>query len=326
MLSEAYVKPSSSPLSGDLSAAETPLSEVARSSDILVFFPTYNEAETIELMLSSLLALRIRFDILIVDDRSTDGTTQLIKNIAKTDTRIRLIVRSGKLGIGSAHRLAWIYARRHGYSRLVSLDGDLSHDPTDIPRLLAALDAGADVALASRYAPGGRTDYGGWRLFLSSNANRFARPLLGLPFYEYTTSFRAAKLDRVPPGLVEGVARQGYGFFLSCVVGLAREQLIIAEIPIHFRDRHRGKSKIPRLELVRGVANLLAHVIDRRPAKRPGLPKSACPACGSPYRVATQSGAILCLECLATDQSAAYDVQQTVRRGATESDAERRGK
>jgi dolichol-phosphate mannosyltransferase len=304
VLSEAYLKPPGLPPSGNSNTAETCSAAFARTSDTLVFFPTYNEAQTIEPMLSRLLALPIRFDILIVDDSSTDGTTQFIESIAKTNNRVRLIVRRGKLGIGSAHRLGWMYARRQGYSRIVSLDADLSHDPWDIPRLLAALDAGADVALASRYAPGGHTDYRGWRLFLSNNANRFARPLLGLPFYEYTTSFRAAKLDRVPPGLVEGIARQGYGFFLSCVVGLAREELAITEIPIHFRDRHRGASKIPRLEIFRGIANLVSNAIDRRPAKRSALSELACPACGSYYRVATRSGAILCLECLETDQSA----------------------
>lgn len=304
LLSEAYFKRPASAHADNANGVEKPATRPARTSDTLVFFPTYNEAETIELMLSRLLALPIQFDLLIVDDRSTDGTTQFIQNVAKANNRIRLIVRGGKLGIGSAHRLGWVYARRQGYSRLVSLDGDLSHDPADIPRLLAALDAGVDVALASRYAPGGCTDYRGWRLFLSSNANRFARPLLGLPFYEYTTSFRAAKLDRVPPGIVEGIARQGYGFFLSCVVGFAREKLIIAEIPIHFRDRHRGESKIPRFELVRGIANLLSNAIDRRPAKRSLLPESACPTCGSRYRVAMHSGAILCLECLAKEQAA----------------------
>jgi dolichol-phosphate mannosyltransferase len=303
VLSEAYLKPAGSIQSGNLNTANEPPRLAARTSDTLVFFPTYNEAGTIELMLDRLLALPIRFDVLIVDDCSTDGTTQFIKDIAGTNHRIRWIVRSGKLGIGSAHRLAWMYARRQGYSRIVSLDGDLSHDPADIPRLLAALDAGADVALASRYAPGGRIDYRGWRLFLSRNANRFARPLLGLPFYEYTTSFRAAKLGSVPQGLVEGVARQGYGFFLSCIVGLAREKLVFTEIPIHFRDRHRGESKIPRLEIVRGIANLLSNAIDRRRANKATLMDSACPACGGHYRVATNSGAAMCLECLATDLS-----------------------
>jgi dolichol-phosphate mannosyltransferase len=247
----------------------------------------------------------------------------LIKDRAEQDPRIRMIVRNGKLGIGSAHKLGWFHARREGYSRFVSLDADLSHDPADVPRLLAALDAGADVAIGSRFAPGGRLDYRGWRLFLSRNANRFARLLLQLPFFEYTTSLRAARLDRVPAGLVEGVTSQGYGFFLKCVVRFAREKLAITEIPIHFRNRHRGESKIPRLELLHGMANLLLLTVDRRSAKRCMLPDSACPACASHYRVAMKSGEVLCVECLVTDRAPARHPDQVPGRRAAGHVAER---
>lgn len=303
MVSEAFVGQSAR--SGNLSASKLPRLVGARTSDTLVFFPTYNEADTIGLMLDGLLSLPVRCDILIVDDHSTDGTTQRIEQRAEREPRIRMIVRKGKLGIGSAHKLGWLYARREGYARFVSLDADLSHDPADVPRLLAALDAGADLAVGSRYAPGGRIDYRGWRLFLSKNANRFARLLLQLPLFEYTNSLRAAKLDRVPVGLVEGVTGQGYGFFLKCAVRFAREKLAIAEIPIHFRNRHRGESKIPRLELLRGMANLLLLTVDRRTAQRASLPDSACPICASRFRVAMKSNEILCLECLATDHASA---------------------
>jgi dolichol-phosphate mannosyltransferase len=319
--SEAFVR--QSVRSGNLGA--TKLSRVggARTSDTLIFFPTYNEAETIELMLDGLLALPVRCDILIVDDRSTDGTTRLIEERAERDPRIRMIVRNGKLGIGSAHKLGWLYARREGYSRFVSLDADLSHDPGDVPRVLAALDAGADLAIGSRYAPGGRIDYRGWRLFLSKNANRFARLLLQLPLFEYTNSLRAAKLDRVPAGLVEGVTGQGYGFFLKCIVRFAREGLAITELPIHFRNRHRGESKIPRLELLRGMANLSLLTVDRRAAKRVALPDTPCPACASHYRVAVKPGEVLCLECLATDR-AQPPLPHALGRGAAANTAERR--
>src|SRR5205823_1457161 len=113
----------------------------------------------------------------------------------------------------------------------VTMDADLSHDAADIPCLLAALDAGADVAIGSRFAKGGRLDYRGWRLFLSRMANRLARTLLSLPFKEYTTSLRAARLDRVPEGLVESIGTDGYSFFLTSLVGFTRARLEIAEIP-----------------------------------------------------------------------------------------------
>jgi dolichol-phosphate mannosyltransferase len=145
------------------------------------------------------------------------------------------------------------------------MDADLSHDPLDIPRFLAALDAGADVALGSRFVPGGKLDYTGWRRFLSQKGNRIARWALGLPIAEYTTSFRAARLERVPIGLVESIPNDGYSFFLTAAVRLSRQGLRITEIPIHFHERETGVSKMPRLEILRGMANLLYHIVHRRP-------------------------------------------------------------
>jgi dolichol-phosphate mannosyltransferase len=271
-----------------------------RTSDTLIFAPTYNERDNIESLVARVLALPIRCDLLVVDDSSKDGTLEILAARANADRRVGLIVRPGKLGIGSAHKLGWLHARRLGYARFVSLDADLSHDPSDVPRLLAALDAGADVANGSRFVPGGKHDYRGWRLLLSWTANRLARRLLRLPLTEYTSSFRAVRIDRVPPGLIETIENDGYGFFLACVTRLARQGLAITEIPIHFRDRYGGKSKIPRLEVVRGVKNLLSLSIWRRPTKPPVLPQGAdseCPSCGQAYRVVDAAGELCCLAC-----------------------------
>jgi len=270
-----------------------------RSSDTLVFVPTFNERATIEPLLDAFLAFPARPDVLVVDDRSTDGTTGLLAARANADARLAVIVRPGKLGIGSAHKLAWLHARRLGYSRLVTLDADLSHDPADVQRLLAALDAGADVAIGSRYAAGGRLDYRGWRLFLSRSANGLARRLLRLPLTEYTTSLRAARLDRVPPGLVETIEDDGYSFFLTAAARFARQGLAVVEVPIHFRDRRHGRSKIHSLELVHGAANLLRLALERDQERGavPDLPEADCPACGRPYRMRGASGELLCLAC-----------------------------
>jgi dolichol-phosphate mannosyltransferase len=230
----------------------------------LVCAPTYNEVESIGILLDAILTLPEKFDILIIDDGSTDGTLASIEEHIKQDPRVSLINRGRKLGIGSAHRLAWLYARSLGYARIVTLDADLSHDPADIPRLVAALDAGADVALGSRFAPGGRLDYRGWRRFASGSANGLARLLLRLPIMEYTTSLRAASLDRVPIGLVESNAADGYSFFLTCAAHFARAGLKLAEIPIYFRQRHGGQSKLPPSEIVRGVFNLLYLAMNRQ--------------------------------------------------------------
>jgi dolichol-phosphate mannosyltransferase len=235
-----------------------------RLSDTLIFAPTLNEVANIDKLLDGLLSLPDRCDVLIIDDGSVDGTLDVLAKRTTAEPRLHAIFRLRKLGIGSAHKLAWKFARQHGYSRIVSLDADLSHDPAEVPLLLAALEGGADVALGSRFVAGGQLDYRGWRRFVSRAANSTARRLLGLPIAEYTTSLRAARLERVPRGLVESIDQEGYGFFLTCVVRLSRAGLKLAEVPIHFRDRAAGASKISSAEIGRAALNLLRLAFQRR--------------------------------------------------------------
>jgi len=240
---------------------------------------TYNERLNIDRLLDPILALPERCDILVVDDNSPDGTGAHVQSRAAAEPRIKLVTRAGRGGVGSAHREGWRQARRAGYARIVTMDADLSHDPGDIPRFLAALDAGADVALGSRFVPGGKLDYTGWRRFLSLKGNRVARWALGLPICEYTTSFRAARLERVPAGLVESIPNDGYSFFLTAAVRLVRQGLRITEVPIHFHEREAGISKMPQLEILRGMLNLAYHIVHRRPYAPPateaGVPRAA---------------------------------------------------
>src|SRR5262245_33000036 len=157
--------------------------------------------------------------------------------------RLQMMMRSGNCGVGSAHKIAWSQAWQHGYSRLATLDADLSHDPKDVSRVLALLDEGADVAFGSRFLPGSRLDYSGWRLFVSRNANRFARLLLHLPITEYTNSLRAVRLQCIAPGLVESIADDGYAFFLTIVAQYPRHVLTMPEIPIHLRDPQSAQTR-----------------------------------------------------------------------------------
>jgi dolichol-phosphate mannosyltransferase len=275
------------------------LAPVPPSSDTLIFVATYNERGAIEPLLDALLGLRPRFDVLIVDDSSNDGTIEYLRARAH-EPRLRLIVRPKKLGVGSAHMLGWLYARDQNYSRIVTMDADLSHDPADVLRLVAALDAGADIALGSRFAPGGELDYRGWRRFLSLNGNRLARFLLRLRIAEYTNSLRAARLDRVPAGLVESASVAGYAFFMTCMVLFSREGLVIEEVPIHFYDRQRGYSKIPKFEIASAALTLIQLAVDRRRSRAPALPprpSRSCPACMQPYRVFVAPGRLHCLYC-----------------------------
>jgi dolichol-phosphate mannosyltransferase len=269
-----------------------------KTSDTLVFTCTYNERGSIGAMLDGLLSLKTRCDILVVDDNSTDGTLDVLAARA-AEPRIGVVVRPRKLGIGSAHKLGWMHARRNGYARIATLDADLSHDPPDVQRLLEALDAGADVAIGSRFLPGARHDYSGLRLAVSRGANLLAASLLRLPIAEHTTSLRAAKLARVPAGLVETIESDGYGFFVTCVVRLARAGLTVAELPIHFHERHHGVSKISKRQILFGAANLLRLAIDRRAyeVRASQIPGSDCPVCGRPYRMREPSGELRCLAC-----------------------------
>jgi dolichol-phosphate mannosyltransferase len=246
----------------------------------LVIVPTYNEKDNLPPLAERLLRLSLPVELLVVDDNSPDGTGAHVQSRAAAEPRITLLARAGRGGVGSAHREGWRQARRAGYARIVTMDADLSHDPRDIPRLLAALDAGADVALGSRFVPGGQLDYTGWRRFLSRKGNRLARWALGLPISEYTTSFRAARLERVPVGLVESIPNDGYSFFLTAAVRLVRQGLRITEIPIHFHERETGVSKMPRLEILRGMANLLYHIVHRGPLSPPAAGANAPRAAG----------------------------------------------
>jgi dolichol-phosphate mannosyltransferase len=135
----------------------------------------------------------------------------------------------------------------------------MSHDPNDIPRLLAALDAGADISIGSRFLKDSRLDYRGFRSFLSRAANTSAKLLTRLPISEYTTSLRAA----------ETVEEEGYSFFFICIVRFARQDLRIEEIPIHFHERLAGRSKISKWEILRSAYNLIRLALEQDSNTRP---------------------------------------------------------
>jgi dolichol-phosphate mannosyltransferase len=289
--------------------ADKPLARFrpVRSSDTLIVVPTYNERDVITPMIDALLALPVSCDVLIVDDHSTDGTTDILLARAASERRLAVMVRPGKLGVGSAHMLGWMHARHCGYRRIVTLDADFSHNPDDIPRLLAALDAGADVAIGSRFVPGARIDYVGWRRFVSQSANYLARAVLRSPLTEHTTSLRAARLDRVPEGLVETIAREGYGFFIECAVRFVRAGLNVTEIPIHFRDRQHGKSKISQSEIVRAALNLLRLKLQRTWQNATlGSGAHCCTVCGQPFLTPMPNGELRCLACAHRETAAAH--------------------
>jgi dolichol-phosphate mannosyltransferase len=221
----------------------------------LVFTATYNERENLPVFLDRVFALDPSFEVLVVDDNSPDGTGQLLDSIATANPRLRVLHRLTKLGLGTAHQLGMIYAERNGYDRLITMDADLSHNPDEISSLLAAL-GNADFVIGSRYAPGGSSDYRGQRRFLSVMANTLARLLLRLPYYEYTTSFRAFRVEMLRSHRCSKLKSDSYSFFMETVYRLSCAGFRVVEVPINFHDRVAGTSKLPKLAMLNGMAKL----------------------------------------------------------------------
>jgi dolichol-phosphate mannosyltransferase len=250
--------------------------------------------------------------VLIVDDNSPDGTGNLLDTIAAADARLIVVHRPGKLGLGTAHHLAMMFAIRKGYETLVTMDADLSHDPREIPKLVARL-ANADFVTGSRYMAGGSCDYSGYRYFVSKAANSAARFLLRLPLHEFTTSFRAFRVKRLADVDFVKMHNAGYSFFMETVYRLHQAGFRLGEVPIHFRDRTAGVSKIPRLEIVRGMRKLLqlasSRALGRAMVQSSPLPAEVCASCGSDLisEFATESGKrmIKCLVCGSSQPPAA---------------------
>lgn len=222
----------------------------------LVFTATYNELDNIQSLLDEIWDEIPDADILVVDDNSPDGTGTLLNQIAAVKENLKVLHRPQKLGLGTAHHLAMIFAIKHGYDVLVTMDADHSHDPADMTNLIGKLSE-ADFVVGSRYMPGGGCDYGGYRKFLSVSANRAARLLLGIRLHEFTTSYRAFRVSALAKVNFVKMHNHGYSFFMESVYRLNQAGLKLAEIPIYFHYRNAGSSKIPRLEIIRGMAKLL---------------------------------------------------------------------
>jgi len=253
---------------------------------ILVFTATFNERHNIEIWIDKVRSLDTACHILVVDDNSPDGTGEYLDQVASTDPDFHIIHRPEKLGIGTAHKLAIEYSLFHGYDVLVTMDADLSHDPAEIPNLLGAL-KNSDFVIGSRYCPGGSSDYTGYRRLVSSFANGLGHVLLGIPTRECTTSFRAFRLEALRKSGIPNFTNSGYSYFMETIFSIHQAGLRMAELPIQFRDRYHGESKIPRFEIINGARKLLQisarRLTGTKKFKPVKLVKEGCCHCGSPY-------------------------------------------
>jgi len=212
----------------------------------LVVLPTYNESATIAEMLRRIRASATHMiDVLVVDDGSPDGTADLAQALAGELGGIEVLRRPRKSGLGSAYREGFKVGLARGYEALVEMDADLSHDPSVLGDLLAELDAGADIVIGTRYMPGGSIPDWSWhRRAISRAGNLYARWMLDLPARDATSGYRAYHRRALERINLTAVRADGYGFQIEMAYKVARAGGILAEVPIEFRDRTLGRSKM----------------------------------------------------------------------------------
>ena len=224
-------------------------------SKTLIFTATYNEKENIKKLLENLNHLKIDIDILVIDDNSPDKTWEILRELEKKSTNLKVIVRKDKSGLDTAHKLAFEYAKNNGYEKFISMDADLSHDPNEIPKMIDILNKSSFV-IGSRYIEGGKCEMSSHRLMLSIVGNKFIKKLLRIDCNEFTTSYRGFNLLKLNEFDLNVVNSKGYSFFMETIYRLNKHGVVINEIPIHFRNRRHGSSKIPGIEIFRTLKNL----------------------------------------------------------------------
>ena len=222
---------------------------------LLIFAATYNEAKNIGLFIEKILKLNINLDLLIIDDNSPDKTWEIVNDYKKNNENIILIKRETKQGLDTAHKLAFNYAREHKYDYFISLDADLSHDPTKIPNFLDELENQSFV-IGSRYIRDGKNEMKLRRYFLSAFGNKIIKFVLGINCNEFTSSYRAFNLNKLKNFDINKVSSKGYSFFMETIYLLNVTGNSIKQIPIRFKDRAKGESKIPKVEIFRTLKNL----------------------------------------------------------------------
>jgi dolichol-phosphate mannosyltransferase len=214
--------------------------------DKLVIVPTYNERENLERLLERLLALPHDLHVLVVDDGSPDGTGDVVAGIASGVSRVHLLRRPGKMGLGSAYREGFRFALEHGAEYIFEMDADFSHDPDAIPEFLHHAEE-VDVVLGSRYLNG--VTVVNWplsRLFLSYFANVYTRWVTGLPLRDATGGFKCFRRRALESVRLDKVKSDGYAFQIEMSFKCWRKGMRLREIPILFVDRRAGVSKMNR--------------------------------------------------------------------------------
>ncbi|MGY4542659.1 dolichol-phosphate mannosyltransferase [Arthrobacter sp. UYNi723] len=224
---------------------------------VLTIIPTYNELESLPKTLQRLRAAVPASDVLVVDDNSPDGTGQLADGFAAEDPQVHVLHRKGKAGLGAAYIAGFKWGLEAGYDVLVEMDADGSHQPEQLPQLLEAVEQGADLAMGSRWVPGGSVvNWPLYRQAISRTGSTYARLMLGLKIKDVTGGYRAFRrttLEKLNLDLVDSV---GYGFQVDLAWRVAKLGLRIEERPITFVERELGASKMSGNIVVEAMVNV----------------------------------------------------------------------
>jgi dolichol-phosphate mannosyltransferase len=211
---------------------------------VTVVVPTYNEADNIETLVAAVRRIMPSAQVLVVDDGSPDGTADLAEQLGASLGGVEVLRRRSKDGLGAAYRAGLRHAIDRGAEICVQMDADLSHDPAVLPALVAIVEHGADLAIGSRYVPGGITlNWPRRRRWVSRWGNRYAAGVLGLAVNDATAGYRAYRSGALERMSFDSVAAEGYGFQIEMTYRLVRVSGRIVEFPITFRDRTEGESK-----------------------------------------------------------------------------------
>ena len=225
------------------------------NSNILISLSAYKEAENIIKITDKIRSLFPTIKILIINDESYDNTEKLIQE--KNDENITIIQSPKKLGLGTAHKLALIYAIKNNYEYLVTMDADFSHDPIHLQELLEQ--AGRNnFVIGSRFCNGAKSDYRGLRKIISICGNFFARKILNIKLNEITTYYRVYSTKLLKKLPFDELNAQGYSLGVRLVWLMKKLDAKLIEVPIHFKDRNKGKSKIPKLQIFISFFDLLS--------------------------------------------------------------------
>ena len=222
-----------------------PVPEPAWSGPVWVILPTYNEAGNIERMVEAVGPKRSADDrILIVDDNSPDGTGRIADGLVAVDPRVEVLHRPGKQGLGPAYIAGFRRALEGGAGLVVQMDTDFSHDPAYLPRLIAA-SALADLVVGSRYVPGGGiTEWGAARRLISRGGSLYSRVVLGVPVRDLTGGFKCFRREVLESIELNTVNASGYSFQVEMTYRVLKAGFEVIEVPITFRERQAGSSKM----------------------------------------------------------------------------------